>query len=266
MSEALEQGLAAIAEVGAAGQVPHVSVTNRSELCLLLVDGEELIGARQNRTLNTSILLAGKSETVVPVSCTEAGRWAFKSPAFADAGFIAPHKLRMTKSRSVAAALRRSLGHRSDQHAVWNHIASLCASTHTKSPTSALHDAIQAKAQELERYLAGLKPVPDQKGLLALVNGEVAGLDVVSSGRAYAILHPKFVRSYALEALLDEKPASTEHCRNRVRTFLESSRASSESIHQGIGCGEDHRFQGQGVAGAALVTEGNVIHLNLFRN
>lgn len=266
LTEALQQRLAAITEVSAAGQVPNVKVANQSELYLLLLEGEELLGARQNRTLNTSILLAGKSEMMVPVSCTEAGRWASKSAMFAEANFISPHKLRMIKSSSVAAALKCNHGHTSDQRAVWREVAHLCASTHAKSPTSALHDAILAKAAALERCLAQLKPLADQQGLVAVVNGQVAGLDILSSRRAYAMLHPKFVRGYALEAVLEEKPASTENCRDRVLSFLESSKASSETVHKGIGCGEDHRFQGPGIAGAALVTEGNVIHLNLYRN
>src|SRR5437899_3338299 len=76
LTDALAQKLAAITEVSQAGSVPALKVANGSQLFLLLLDGEELIGARQNRTVNTSILLAGKSETIIPVSCTEAGRWA----------------------------------------------------------------------------------------------------------------------------------------------------------------------------------------------
>jgi hypothetical protein len=46
LSEALGQGLATITEVSAAGTVPEVKVSNASDRFLLLVDGEELIGAR----------------------------------------------------------------------------------------------------------------------------------------------------------------------------------------------------------------------------
>src|SRR5258708_19831803 len=102
LTEALQQRLATITEVSVAGHVPNVKINNGSELCLLLVDGEELIGAKQNRTLNTSILLAGKSETVVPVSCTEAGRWSYKTAASADPGYLPPHNFPQTKSTPAA--------------------------------------------------------------------------------------------------------------------------------------------------------------------
>jgi hypothetical protein len=40
-----------------------------------LLDGEELIGAKQNRALNLTILAPAKQVIVIPVSCVEAGRW-----------------------------------------------------------------------------------------------------------------------------------------------------------------------------------------------
>ncbi len=266
LTEALQQRLAAITEVSAGGQVPNVKVTNTSELYLLLVEGEELIGARQNRTLNTSILLAGNSETIVPVSCTEAGRWSYNTKAFADAGYVSPYKLRKIKSNSVAAALQRSMGHKSDQQAVWGAVHDLCMSSHAHSPTSALHDVIAAKSRDLEEYLQSLKPVPNQNGLIVLVTGEVVGLDVLSSARSYQVLHPKFVRSYAMDAALDEKPASTEKPCEKAQAFLEASKASTERVYPAVGCGEDHRFQGPSIAGAALAWGDSVLHLNLYRS
>jgi len=263
--ERLEQRLATITEVSQSGQVPNVKVTNASDLYLLLVDGEELIGARQNRTLNTSILLSGKSETVVPVSCTEAGRWAYKSAVFADAGYVSPHKLRKTKSSSVSGSLKAEMGYKADQQAVWGEVAHYCLAANAQSSTSAMHDAISAKARELDECLQHLKPLPDQKGLVVLVNGEVAGADVLSSARAYQVLHSKFIRSYALEALIEQKPVDIEPFGKKVGSFLEALKAASESVHSAIGCGEDHRFEGGAIGGAALVADGQVIHLNLYR-
>jgi hypothetical protein len=266
LSEGLTGQLVSITELHSAGTVPQVKVTNLAEALLLLVDGEELIGARQNRTLNTSILVAGKTELVVPVSCTEAGRWAYKSPTFADAGYVSPHKLRRIQSDSVAASLLRNLGHKSDQHAVWQAVDCLMRSADTHSPTAAMFDAMAAKAKELESYLNDLRPLPGQKGLVALVNGRVAGMDALSSGRAYQLLHARLVRSYAMDALLEEKPAAAEAPREQVRAFFEASKASAETVHPAVGCGEDHRFRGPDVSGAALVAAGSVVHLSLYRN
>jgi len=173
LSEGLTRQLVSITEIHSAGTVPQVKVTNLAEALLLLVDGEELIGARQNRTLNTSILVAGKTELVVPVSCTEAGRWAYKRAAFADAGHVSPHKLRKAKSDSVTASLLRNLGHKSDQRAVWQAVDCLCASAGTKSPTRAMFDAMAAKAKELDDYLTDLGHCRAKRAWWLWVNGRL---------------------------------------------------------------------------------------------
>lgn len=48
--------------------------------------------------------------------------------------------------------------------------------------------------------------------------------------------------------------------------FLEESKACSEKTYEAVGGGTDHRFEGRAVAGAALVADGKVIHLNSYRN
>ena len=48
---------ARITEVSEAGRVPFLQVANGADRPLLLLDGEELIGAKQNRILNTTVLV-----------------------------------------------------------------------------------------------------------------------------------------------------------------------------------------------------------------
>src|SRR5262245_47020687 len=120
LSEAFQQRLVTVTEVSATGSVSEVKVAITGESGVLLVEGEELVGARQHRMVATSVLVKPKTETKVPVSCTEAGRWDYRTPAFAHSGHISPPSLRKLNSDSVAAALKRLLGHRSNQSAVWN--------------------------------------------------------------------------------------------------------------------------------------------------
>ena len=265
LTEALGRKLTTITEVGS-GNVPEVKLINHSELFLLLVEGEELIGARQNRTLNTSIYVSPKSELLVPVSCTERGRWHHLSHFFSDSGYVSPHKMRKAKSDSVRASLAREATFKSDQGEVWKNVDHLAECLFSHSPTHAMADAMAAKSQDLENYLHTLKPLPQQKGLVVIINGQVAGIDILSSARAYQTLHPKFIRSYAIDALIQGKAVPVEKPCELAREFLAKAGACAEQVHRAIGCGEDHRFQGQGVAGAALVNGDDVLHLNLYRN
>jgi len=59
-----------------------------------------------------------------------------------------------------------------------------------------MHDLYEAKAKALEEYVRSLKPMRTKRAL-SCGEREVAGCDVVSSGRAYQVLHPKLIKSYA---------------------------------------------------------------------
>ena len=61
--------------------------------------------------------------------------------------------------------------------------------------------------------------LPGQTGLLALWSGRVAGLDVVASDKAYAKLHGRLVRSYALDAPIGT-PSSVGHDRRAAEDWL----------------------------------------------
>src|SRR5512133_3615464 len=94
LGEALATWDVAITEVSTAGSVPELMVINRANKPVLLVDGEELAGAKQNRVLNTSILVKEVSKTKIPVSCTEQGLWSYASKAFCESGNVMAYKSR----------------------------------------------------------------------------------------------------------------------------------------------------------------------------
>ena len=85
LDEALAAGLATVREVSESGSVPQLLFKNRGEQAVFLLDGEELTGAKQNRILNITVLARAGKDTVIPVSCVEAGRWSHSRPDFASA-------------------------------------------------------------------------------------------------------------------------------------------------------------------------------------
>ena len=79
LDEALRRKLAPVTEVSCGGSVPELAFDNQADEGVLLLDGEELVGARQNRVLNITILVGGHQHIVIPVSCVEHGRWRYNS-------------------------------------------------------------------------------------------------------------------------------------------------------------------------------------------
>lgn len=134
LGEALATWDIAITEVSV-GSVPELMVVNRANEPVLLIDGEELADAKQNRVLNTSLLLKEVSETKIPVSCTEQSRWSYASKAFSESGNVMAYKSRSRKTCSVQPSLETCGAPMSDQGEVWDGIAELQAKACTPSRT-----------------------------------------------------------------------------------------------------------------------------------
>ena len=81
LEEAIARGATEVAELDEAGRVARVQGAHGGDRLLLLLDGEELVGAKQNRIVNLTILVAAGQSLHIPVSCVEAGRWARRSRA-----------------------------------------------------------------------------------------------------------------------------------------------------------------------------------------
>src|ERR1017187_6899483 len=69
LDDAVNRGLARITEAGDAGSIPELQLENDAENPVLLLDGEELLGAKQDRVLNLTILAPPKRTILIPVSC-----------------------------------------------------------------------------------------------------------------------------------------------------------------------------------------------------
>ena len=55
LDEALGSGVIEVTEVNEHGAVPNLKVHNKSPKMVLILDGEELVGAKQNRIVNTGL-------------------------------------------------------------------------------------------------------------------------------------------------------------------------------------------------------------------
>jgi hypothetical protein len=261
LREALAGGGAAITEVSEGGSVPELRVVNRSATRILVLDGEELRGAKQNRVLNTSILIGKSSSLVVPVSCTEQGRWSYASPEFAESDVVAERRVRYAMKESINASLLVGAGHLSDQGRVWNEVGALHARQGTYSDTGAMHDAYESRRTDLDAVLAAFPLADGQQGMLVLHGARVVGLDLVSRAPQYAELHEKLLRSYAFEALVaDGEPGD----RVVADAFLERIAGLAGRRYKSPGLGWDVRYEGGGLLGSALTYRGRAVHAAFF--
>ncbi len=262
LAQAMDQKTLIVTEVSEGGSVPQLLVLNDGDQPVLIIDGEELLGAKQNRILNTTILLKEKSRTIVPVSCTEQGRWSYASAQFSMSDAVLERKIRSRKNRSVSESLSHNAPPQSDQGEVWDGIQALHCKAGSSSPTSAMHDAFKAQAGQLNECLQAFPGVDGQVGLLVLIQGQVAGFDVVSRPEVYAQIHEKLVRSYVFDALLDQpsaaKPATDAEL--LARSFLATLDQTREEVFPSVGYGRDYRYHAPTLTGSALIHADCPIH------
>lgn len=267
LTEALKAHLVEISEMNEMGTVSELKVHNNVDFPVLILDGEELVGAKQNRIVNTTILLKERSLTVIPVSCVEQGRWSYKSRDFQDSSRLAHSKLRNLKSVSVKKSVEDYGEHFSDQGELWNAIHEIEMKTDLHSPTSAMTDIYDEFKEDLKDYLETFKAVEGQTGLLVFINGEIMGLDIISNESAYRVLHNKLVESYALDSMLqDTKETSANIKSEAAHKFVEDIMECDESRNESVGYGFDHRFASDLYTGSALVFDGELIHASFFKS
>jgi hypothetical protein len=264
LDEALGRGLAEVTEVSEEGDVPRLLFLNHGDAPILMIDGEELIGARQNRILNISILAPGRESLEVPVSCIEQGRWAWSSRRFTSSDRVIYASLRRANVESVSANLRRRGWRHADQYAVWSSIAAKSVRLDAASQTWAAGALYDRHAAALEEFVQGFRPAARQVGAIFYVNGRLAGLETFAAPDLFARLMAKIVRGYALDALDDalHEPALRDALDGA--TLLSALGRCRLTRHRAVGQGEDIRLAAPGFAGAALVAGGKPVHLTAY--
>jgi hypothetical protein len=266
LKSALEKSLAFVTEVSEGGSVPELKVTNKADKPILLIDGEELVGAKQNRIVNTSILLAAESETLIPVSCTESGRWHYNSRAFQSSDNMMYASARASKSARVAFNKMSSDRYDAEQGRIWEDVASLHTKNRTFSDSAAMSDSYSQRHDDLSEYLQAFPLLDNQKGIIALVNGKPWAADYVSNASSYADLHDKLVKSFAADCLSlpIKEIESNENLAIDAWKILRDLSKSTESVVQPIGLGSDIRYDAPQLGAAALVYEEILVHMTIF--
>jgi hypothetical protein len=127
-----------------------------------------------------------------------------------------------------------------------------------------MKDVYEAKEKELDEFLTTFACFPQQKGLLTFIDEEVVGFDFLSLDTAYALLHPKLVKSYAMEALMQKAPKNDSPSAEKAKEFLKAVGKCKEKKYKSVGKGDDHRFEGKQLVGSALKFQKKVIHMAFF--
>jgi len=247
-----------ISEIDEAGSVPELLAENPLDLNVLLYDGEELVGAKQNRILNLTVLIAPHAKTHIPVSCVERGRWSRRSRDFAPAPSLAHHELRRLKAESQAhAPMARGIA----QNVVWEEVDAKAESMGVHSPTAAQRDVFDAHRLDLEALRRAFPLEPGQAGLVVGFGGRIC-LDYVSQPSAFQHLHSKLLDAALLDAI-EHATAKTPSAQT-LEELLAGVEAAPRKRSSSAGLGADVRIATDALIGSGLELDGELLQLSAF--
>jgi hypothetical protein len=262
LGEALAAGTLRVSEVSDQGHVPELRVKSSSHVPVLILDGEELVGAKQNRIVNCSILVPPHAEIVIPVSCIEAGRWRYSRPAFASGERVLSQSIRYQKADAVTRNLKASQMRSSDQSAVWAGVDQMLGALGANSATRALSDGYDSRADAIDGYVAAFTPQPHQAGVIYRIDGVLAGLDLFGSERSFARAFPKLVRGSALQAMAGYQMGGLSPL-DEIELLRTALRAPADKF-PAVGLGEELRIDTDSIGGGALHVDAALVHLFAF--
>src|SRR5688572_25156900 len=257
-----------VTETSDAGTVREIRVRNSGSRAVLIIDGEELVGAKQNRTVNLTILVPPQSDLVVPVTCVEAGRWHARSAQFSSAPRTHFAQGRAAKSGQVTESLLARGVPAADQGQVWAAISAKAERLQATSPTDAMSDMFEAHAKRVEAFVNAIAAVDGQRGAVFAIDGNPLGLDLFDQSRTLRSMLPKLVRGYAIDAIdgaVMNGGTVPSDATVAVREFVTSIRNGTAQRFPTVGAGESWRFTSPGFSGGALIVDNTVVHASVFR-
>ena len=249
-----------VEEVDESGSVPDLLVENKGDVRVLFLEGEELVGAKQNRIVNTSVLVAAHTQIRIPVSCVEQGRWRHTSHYFGSSGSHTPSKLRRALKSSVSRSVKENRGHTSDQGAVWDEVASLNISLGVDSDTSAMSDAFDTHQDQIASFRENLKYVDGASGMAVAIGQKIVALDVFDKPSTCQKVWDRMLSGVvfdALEAGETDQHASVADVEQLVAAVDDLPWEQSEAV------GEGDEFRAESKRGdyaSALAFENVVVH------
>jgi hypothetical protein len=258
--EALADQSVVVEEVSESGSVPDLLVENKGDRRVLFLEGEELVGAKQNRVLNTSVLVAAHCKLKIPVSCVEQGRWQYKSRYFGSSGSHSPSKLRRALKASVSHSVKEKLGYASDQGAVWREVAAFQASHGVASHTSAMSDTFDSYRDRLAEYREQLKYVDGATGMAVAVGTRIVAVDLFDKASTCRKVWDRLLTGVVFDAL--EAPDAAMHASNSdVERLLGLVGGLGWEQAAAVGEGEEYRADSpQNDHASALVFDDAVVH------
>lgn len=238
---AISSGGLVISELTASGSVGQLSALNKTDDYLLLTDADVLTGAKQNRVVNRSVLLAPSGKTVIEVSCVERLRWNYRSSSFSTPGSVADPSLRGKKAGTFSRMKpERETHFRNTQGEVWDHVYASLACEGVNSQTESYEELLNHRMAKAERAFPECNPAEGCNGLSVLIDGKVISVDLFGNEESYRYYFPMLRdAAFTLSRISEQmEPADMHESYFKALAAIDDfndARRTAEENHPGAG-------------------------------
>lgn len=260
LDEAMEKGLAEVTEVSDGGSVPQLTVINKSPRDIIIYGGEQLVGAKQNRIVNITVIVAANSTLPIPVSCVEQRRWRYTSAGFASSDQFAYPSLRASTHSDVTRNLKSHSSSDADQSKVWRDISFKAERMNVVSGTMAMSDIYESQSPGPEVLNQAFSVKENQIGYVTFISGGFAGSDLFGSAEVCRRKMEKLLRGY----YLDSRDRGVAFEKVEIGQILREVRAAEHNEFGTVGKGRERRFDAPHVQGSWKEVDGFIPHVTIL--
>jgi hypothetical protein len=265
---AIRSGGLVISELTASGSVGQLTALNQTGDYLLLTDADVLTGAKQNRVVNRSVLLAPSGKTVIEVSCVERLRWNYRSSSFSTPSSVADPSLRSKKAGTFSRMKPENQAYfRNTQGEVWDHVYASLASEGVRSRTESYEELLKHRMAKAERAFPECNPAEGCNGLAVLMNGKVISADLFGNVESYRYYFPMLRDAAFTLSRPGAEKSQIDHHEAYFRTleaidgFNDAGRKAEELYP---GAGTLHMVENDRLIGFSLMHGEELIHNAFF--
>jgi hypothetical protein len=225
LQDGMRRGMVSVREVGGSDEweVDTVRVTNSSNEPLVILEGELIEDAMQDRITAENVVIDPHKTQRISVRCVEEDR---------DHGGITFH----AGNAMAEFGLRRTLVHQS-QESVWSKVKQINAreklypktNTYRLAAHAQLKGDAGARRDRLVKQLEGLEERPNIVGFAVAIDGQVVAIDRFASPDLYRQLEGQLLASYMPATGGDQPTEGQRIAPDQVRALLSSTTGSQST-------------------------------------
>jgi len=257
LGKGLEEKVVEVVEISENGSVNNLKVLNKSDKFLLIYEGSLLEGEKQNRVVNATLLLEPNSDTVIPVSCVEQGRWERKTQGFSKPDHDGNSSMRRSLKKQIIMQKR---GYMASQSEIWEEVAKFATNEQMSNSTSDYSDYYQNSKKENFVFKEGL--TFKAKGVFVKAYEEDY-FDYVNNQDAFSEVLERVSKGYEMH-----KKEKSPELVSEPKAYFENLLSESHKdllVQDSVGLGKDIRIETANHYISALQVEEEVLAMSFCK-